>query len=1141
MGGRPRFSHLHVASGYSARYGASLPRRLAERAAERGLAAVALTDRDTVAGVPRFLAACAEQGVAPLLGVDLAVAPAGPVPPAPRRRTPVRGGAYVAEAPLRVVLLARDRIGWAALCRLVTAAHAAGGPPEADWPALRRHAGPGLTVLLGPLSEPVRALAAGRPDQAARLLSPWRDLFGDALRLEAVWHGRPGTGPGSLRLAARTVGLAAELGVPAVLGNAVRYADPGQHRVADVLDAARRLVPVPPRGADGGERWLKGPEAMAGAAERIAAASGQDRGAARLLAATEETAAGCRIDPVAGLGVGKAHFPEPETVGARPATVDRMLRERCETGLVRRGRAGAPGVRERLDHELAVIGGKGYAAYFLTVAAVVEDTRKLGIRVAARGSGAGSLVNYALGISHVDPLEHELLFERFLSPRRTSLPDIDLDVESARRLEVYHAVLDRFGPERIATVAMPETYRVRHAVRDVGAALGLDPAETDWLAKSFPHIRACDARAALAELPELREVAARAEAYGPLWELVESLDGLPRGTAMHPCGVVISHSGLLDRLPVQPTPQGGFPMVQADKEDVEAWGLLKLDILGVRLWSSLAHATAEIERATGERVDLEDPAQVPLDDPAAFALIRRADTLGLFQLESPGQRDLLARLQPTTVADIVADISLFRPGPVAGDMPRQYIAARHGRPPRPLHPDLEPVLRATHGVVVWHEQIAGIIARMTGCDLALAEEARRALADAGRRPAVRRFFHTGAEARGYAPRVRDEVWTVLEAFGAYGFCRAHATAFAAVALQSAWLKAHRAAALYAGILEHDPGMWPRRVILADARRHGVPVLPVDVNRSDATHRIELVSGAWGVRIALSQVRGISGAELTRITAGRPYTSLADFWARAHPTRPVAESLARIGALDAFGGNRRDLLLHIAELHRRHRTRTEGPATPLALPGTAPTAPAHLPDLDAGERLGAELDVLGMDVSRHLMDDHAAFLGELGVTSAGALHEVKQGQTVLVAGVKAATQTPPVASGKRVIFTTLDAGDGLIDLAAFEDSHAACAHALFHSGLLLVRGTVQRRAPNALSVVCQAAWNLAELIELRRGGGLDAVAARLAATPADAPETAGRAIELPTGARMHPWSDLQPAGERSAPARRLWHASPGSAG
>ncbi|MCZ9341462.1 DNA polymerase III subunit alpha, partial [Streptomyces sp. TRM76130] len=306
----------------------------------------------------------------------------------------------------------------------------------------------------------------------------------------------------------------------------------------------------------------------------------------------------------------------------------------------------------------------------------------------------------------------------------------------------------------------------------------------------------------------------------------------------------------------------------------------------------------------------------------------------------------------------------------------------------------------------------------------------------------------------------------------------------------------------AGLLTHDPGMYPKRLLLADARRRGVPILPLDVNKSGATHRIELVSESrkretWGLRLALLDVHGIGEAEAERIAAGQPYASLLDFWERARPSRPLAGRLAQVGALDAFGANRRDLQLHLTELHRGARG---GRGDQLPLSGGRKTASAGLPDLTSAEKLSAELGVLSMDASRNLMDDHRRFLDELGVVSARRLHEVRHGQTVLVAGAKAATQTPPVRSGRRVIFSTLDDGTGLVDLAFFDDSHDACAHTVFHSWLLLVRGVVQRRGPRNYSVVGAAAWNLAELLEVRREEGLEGVAARLAGgTGGDAPE------------------------------------------
>ncbi len=1174
----PGFTHLHTVSGFSARYGASHPERLAERAFERGMDALALTDRDTLAGTVRFAKACAKAGVRPLFGAELAVA--APEPEAERtetsvrrdrRRAPVRGGAFVDESAPRVTFLARDGArGWAGLCRLVSAAHTAEDTPLLSWSD--NHAD-GLTVLLGPDSDVGRALVAGRPDRAARLLAPWREVYGDALRLEAVWHGRTGTGPGSLRLAARTVGFAAEQGIRPVLSNAVRYADPGQGQVADVLDAARRLVPIDAtKELDSGEAWLKDAGAMRHAAERIVEAAGFRRDTAhRLLEQTQATAAECLVDPEDDLGMGAVHFPEPHLVGAGRRTAQRALASRAAAGMVLRGYDRRRHYWERMHHELDIIAHHGFASYFLTVAQVVDDVRHMGIRVAARGSGAGSLVNHLLGIAHADPVEHGLLMERFLSKERVVLPDIDIDVESARRLEVYRAIIGRFGTERVATVAMPETYRVRHAIRDVGAALSMDPAEIDRVAKSFPHIRARDARAALEELPELRELAGERERYGRLWELVEGLDALPRGVAMHPCGVLLSDASLLSRTPVMPTSGEGFPMAQFDKDDVEDLGLLKLDVLGVRMQSAMAHAVAEVKRASGTEVDLD---AVPEGDPATYRMIRSAETLGCFQIESPGQRDLVGRLQPSTFHDLVVDISLFRPGPVAADMVRPFIEARHGRAPvRYPHEDLAEPLEGTYGVVVFHEQIIDIVDIMTGCGRGEADRVRRGLSDPESQGRIKVWFAQHATANGYEAETIQRTWEIVEAFGSYGFCKAHAVAFAVPTYQSAWLKAHHPAAFYAGLLTHDPGMYPKRLLLADARRRGVPILPLDVNKSGVAHRIELVSESrrskgtvWGLRLALSDVHGISEAEAERIAEGQPYASLLDFWERARPSRPLAGRLAQVGALDAFGANRRDLQLHLTELHRGARG---GRGDQLPLSGGRKTASAGLPDLTSAEKLSAELGVLSMDASRNLMDDHRTFLRELGVVSAKRLREARHGETVLVAGAKAATQTPPVRSGRRVIFSTLDDGSGLVDLAFFDDSHDACAHTVFHSWLLLVRGVVQRRGPRSLSVVGSAAWNLADLLEVRREEGLEGVAARLAGAGGDQgddpeggparrrlagsdgrPAPAGsaaqdpmerRKIRMSTGYEMHPWADLRPAGEGPAVGRKLWHQSPGSAG
>ncbi len=521
------FVHLHVASGYSLRYGASHPQALVARAADQEMDTLALTDRDGSYGAVKFARACYAAGIRPVLGVELAHRPVLPVssavPPVAKARTPVRGGAFqepVGGGLPRVTFLATadgaggGRSGWAALCRLISGTHLAGerGVPVLDLETVAvdpgcagrpRRPGRGhLIVMLGPASELARA-ALGQP--AATTSARPRRRPGASwcprthLLAELVSHRLPGMngawGPGTSAHAARMAGMARRAGIGAVLTNAVRYADRADAPTVDVLDAARRLVALDRRHVDRGnaEGYLKSGKEMAEVAEEIARLSGvgeSEREAQRLLAHTRQVADRCAIDPRRDLGLGEVHFPEFQ-LSTDHDDADVALRARCEGALGDRyGSSPKAVVWKRLDDELELIRGLGYASYFLTVGDVTDLIREMGVRCAARGSGAGSIVNYLLGVSGVDPVRHQLLMERFLSPLREALPDIDVDVESARRLEVYERILDKYGGERCVTVSMMDTYRVRHAVRDVGAALGMPPVEIDTIAKAFPHIRA---------------------------------------------------------------------------------------------------------------------------------------------------------------------------------------------------------------------------------------------------------------------------------------------------------------------------------------------------------------------------------------------------------------------------------------------------------------------------------------------------------------------------------------------------------------------------------------------------------------------------------------------------------------------------
>lgn len=1147
----PPFAHLHVASSFSLQYGVTSPEDLIAHAVSHGQPALALTDRDGVRGAVRFVRAAAAAGVASVLGADVRIVAAHDAAPTaavtgvdqatpPRaRRTPARGATWRDTPTQRVVLLARDRRGWASLCRLLSIGYRH-DPVALTLEDLAAHS-EGLVALLGPHSDVVSALDARRFDLAEQSVRPWREIFDAHLRIQITSH-RHERGPLSTATAARTLGWAREQRLPTVLAHAVRFAEPAQGRIADVLDSARRLVPLDARHREriNAQGFLADTAFIADLAGEITRAAGEGGDVARrLLTDAADLAAQCTLAP-ADLGIGEVFVPEDSLIlppGAHDA--DAVLRSRCIVGVNRYPRSRLQQASDRLDAELRTITSMGFATYFLTVAEVVDLARARGIRVAARGSGAGSLVVHLLGISGVDPIEHDLLMERFCTPLRRELPDIDIDVESARRTEIYDAIFDRFGIERVAAVSMPETYRVRHAIRDVGAALGWPPGDIDAIAKAFPRVRARQARAVLDELPELRRsglgrLAARGE-LDMVLDLVEGLDGLPRHLAMHPCGVIISDATLLDRTPVEPS-GAGYSMSSFDKDDVEHLGLLKLDVLGVRMQSALAYAVDEVRRVDGEHIDLD---AIPRDDPRAFALVQSTRTLGCFQIESPGQRELIGKFAPETFGDLIIDISLFRPGPVSSDMITPFLAARQGwREATYLHEDLRPILAETHGVVVFHEQVLRIIATMTGCSLAEADETRRSMKKPDVRVEIHEWFVPAALRRGYDTDTIAAVWEVLEAFASFGFCKAHAAAFAVPTYQSAWFKAHHPAAFLAGVLTHDPGMYPKRLILDDARTLGITILGLDINICDASYRVERVpvdaapppatlaapsrsappatlpdGRGYGIRLSLLDVSGIAENEVEAVVAHRPYRSLADFHRRVRLPLSTTERLIRAGAFDSLYADqqqitRRDLLLHAADLARDYRadrgTRRRAVSTSehhrqacdqLTFgfdASDASDAPARtgLPEMTAAEKVRAEMDILGLDLTESLTGFYRPLLEALGVTWSRDLLAHRSRSEVLVAGSMILTQTPPVRSGHRVIFVTMNDDTGPIDVAFFDDVQRDYAATVFSAKMLLVRGITRRTGPRGLSLQAVACWDLTDLHRVWREQGWSAVQERL---------------------------------------------------
>jgi error-prone DNA polymerase len=1076
------FTHLHVASAFSGHYGVTRPETMAEAVAASGSNALAITDRDGLYGSVKHIGACLKLGISPISGVDLAILD--------------ESGSVLA----RSVILAHGHNagkGWSKLCAIVSAAHATRGRSgqvrkEAQIGIKRSELARllatdgGCTVLLGPDSDVGRAVLSGPKQLASSLLSAWREMFQHpaTLGVEIVSHlTEPGTAY-STEQANRMLQLADSLSIPTVLTNAVRYLEPDDALTADVLDAARHLEPMglftPQPNA---QAWLKPDISMQALAIEIC---GEASRALQLLESTERLANRCRLDPVSDCAWGKPKTPEKSALGIDGNPFE-VLWQKAHAGIEHYYRGANASllsqVHHRLGQELITINKLGFATYFLTVADVAQMIRDMKIRSQARGSGAGSLTNYLLGISGVDPIEHDLLFERFLSTERSTLPDIDIDVESARRHDIYRAIFKRYGSSRVTLLSMQSTYRGRGAMRDSGLALGLEDEEIDDIAKNMWRFSARSFRGALGTKPELAALASAVEEdrrMNLLVDITERLDRLPRHISMHPCGVILGDSTLLQRTSVEPSGLG-LPMSQFDKDDMDPMGLLKLDVLGVRMQSAMAYAVREIARVRGENLDLDN---IPRDDPDTFKTIRTTNTLGIFQIESPGQRELTGKHQPTEFNDLTIQISLFRPGPMKGNMIAPYLDGRHGFAKADfIHADLVPILKETWGVVIFHEHVLRILNVMTGCTLAKADEMRRSLENPRVAPEVKKFFHEKTQERGYSKAVIDRVWQILEGFSSFGFCKAHGAAFALPTYQSAWLKTHFPTEFLAGLFTHDPGMYPKRLLMAEARRLGVRVLPLDVNKSTDEYLVE----PDGIRLALTEVQGVSENEVARIIEEQPFKDIADFYLRVKPTRRTLERLALLGAFDGFGGKRRsdeagddpeitrgDILARVRQLNaikNRPPSEANQPTLEFQVLERIPTGHAE-PTLS--EKTQTELSLMKLDVSEHIIEMYRPMLEEMGVVNASELVGLRNKSEVLIAGVRVATQTPPMRSGKRVVFISLDDGTGCSDSTFFDDAQARCSHILFNNRLLLISGKTRRTGVRGVSIMAENAWDLREM-------------------------------------------------------------------
>ncbi len=855
----------------------------------------------------------------------------------------------------------------------------------------------------------------GDPNEARHIAEELRDLFGpERFWLEVQHHLLPGDDA----LVAQTVALGQSLGVGCVATNNVHYATRDHHRLQDILVCIRHNVTLEESGAlrrPNSEYSLKSSAQMG----RLFAHWPE------AIANTRRVAERCQFTPRYGLQDLPRFNVSPGT------TAEAALAALCADGLRARFPDVSETVRARLRHELDIIGRAGLANYFLIVWDVVRFSRENGILCQGRGSAANSLVAYLLGITPVDPLAHNLVFERFLSDERRMTPDIDIDFQADRREEVIQYVYTTYGTDYAAMACTFVTYRRRSAIRDVGKALGLPLNDLSALADDP------DALPARRENPVYRQMA----------ELCEQIKNFPRHLGIHNGGMVITGAEMAARVPVEPATMPGRVVVQWDKEGLETAGLVKIDILGLRMLSLIAEAVQTIGQAL----------PTTFDDPAIYTLIGQGDTIGVFQVESRAQSQMQPIFKPQTFADLIVAISIIRPGPIQGDMVHPYMRRRLGEEPVTyLHPRLQPALEETLGVILFQEQVLKVARDVAGFTAGQGELLRRALGSKHATEAIETFhdaFVQGALHYGVTRDVAEDIFTRLRAFGGYSFPKSHAAAFAVLVYQSAWLKVYHPAAFYAALLNHQPmGFWSPAVIVNDARRHELRVLPVDIHLSAA----RCVSFDGGLRLGFNSVKGVGEAGSDRLVEARlegPFAGLTEFCRRTRLPPRVVEHLILTGACDAWKIPRRKLLWELGKL------RYQVDALDLNFADDGVT----LLELSAAEKFGLERSLLGVSVDGHPMEFYRAWLDAHAVLSTAGVKACQNGESARVAGLVVVHQAPPTAKG--VHFITLEDEHGLLDLIVWPAVYERYRRVLHGASVLAAAGIVQRR-DGVVNVIAQ---------------------------------------------------------------------------
>ncbi|MFM7207290.1 MAG: DNA polymerase III subunit alpha [Planctomycetaceae bacterium] len=1085
----PSFAHLHCHSHYSLLDGASSIDRLVARTVELGMNALAITDHGNLHGALEFYQAAKSAGINPVIGYEAYIAPGS--------RFQKDAGSQ-RDSSYHLTLLARDRTGFANLLQLATKAYLEGFyfKPRIDRDLLAEH-GAGLICLSGCLSgEFSRSLVGSSREQReslaqAREVAGWfQRTFGDRYFIEIQDNGLDV----QRQVTEAALEISRELGIPPVATCDCHYVNREDAEAQDILlcvntgrfrsDASRMRM-------DSSEFYLKSPQEMHEAFRGI------DRElATAAVARSQEIADSVSID----LDLGKRHFPGFEVPGGRTASEE--LRRLCLQGLRERyalvpkrwadgGALADPAtaalhatVLERLDRELTVIDTLGFASYFLIVWDFVRHARERSIPAAARGSGVGALVAYSLYLSHVCPLEYDLLFERFLDINRREAPDIDIDFCKERRGEVIDYVKTKYGAANVAQIGTFGTLAARAAIRDVGRALGMPVPRVDQIVALVPDQLGISLDDATAEGSQLAAACAVDAEVRELVHLAKQIEGLARNVGTHAAAVVIADRPLVEYVPLQRVTGKEEVITQWAMGDVERAGLMKMDFLGLRYLTVVAKTLDIVEQTTGTR---PDPFAFPLDDKPTFATLCRGETKGIFQLESGGIRDLLQRMRPDHFLDIVAVNALYRPGPLEGGMVDEYVNVKHGRKRAEfLHPVMRDVLGETHGVMVYQEQVMRILERLGGIELSSAYTCIKAISKKKLETiaAFREQFVAGAQEQGLTRQQAEEVFALIEKFAGYGFNKSHSTAYALLAFQTAYLKTHFPTEFMAALLSGDitGRNFKKKDSLVehveDCRRMGIDVAPPDVNASVADFSV----AGGRILFGLAAVKGCGQQAAEAIAAEREargrFRDLHDFCGRLDPSvvnRTAIENLAKAGGLDSLGGHRGGLLAGVeramaagaAQLaDRRSGQKNLFAAFDEPQPAAAATATAGLPDvppLSDLEMRSNEKEVLGYYVHSHPLAEHRDLIEAICTHGTSDLAGTKAKDAVVIGGLVAALklsntkQARPGSTQTRYGMFDLEDMDGLVRSICWPEDYARLGEHLLPDAVVIVAGSIDRRA------------------------------------------------------------------------------------